>query len=107
MACELDFPLSMGILLKCLFLSSTSECFRRFGILETLFFQQLRLKLAGMRKAHPISFISVKSRELQEFGWMGAGPGGEKKKAESNRSKACREQKEGMETSKSCTESFV
>lgn len=79
MTCELGFPLSMGILLMCLFLSSTSECFRRFGILETPFFQQLRLKLAEMRKANPISFISVKSEELQEFEWMGAGPGGKKK----------------------------
>lgn len=31
---EFDFPLSMGILLKCL--SSPSECFRRFAVLETL-----------------------------------------------------------------------
>lgn len=75
---ELGFPLSIGILLMCLFLSSTSECFRRFGILETPSFQQLRLKLAEMRKAHPISFISVKSEELQEFEWMGAGPRGKK-----------------------------
>lgn len=67
---EFDFPLSMGILLKCL--SSPSECFRRFAVLETPFFQPLRFKVAEMRKAHPISFISPKS---EEFEWMGAGPG--------------------------------
>lgn len=70
---EFDFPLSMGILLKCLFLSFPSECFRSFAVLETPFFQPLRFKAAEMRKAHPISFISPKS---EEFEWMGAGPGG-------------------------------
>lgn len=70
---EFDFPLPMGILLMCLFLSSPSEHFRKFAILETPFFQQLRFKLAEMRKARPISFISPKS---EEFEWMGAGPGG-------------------------------
>lgn len=88
----------MGILLRCL--SSTPECFRRFGILEAHFFQQLRLKLAEMRKARPISFISVKPEGLEEFEWMGGRVwGAEHPKAESNRSEACREQKEGMGTS--------
>lgn len=42
------------------------------GLLFWRLFQPLRFKVAEMRKAHPISFISPKS---EEFEWMGAGPG--------------------------------